>query len=190
MRKLLHNEARNLLVEAYEKTHDAKVVALACGVSVPTVYRLAEQKAKTGSVDLRVSTVWMEQWRLRLFRVEQQRTNSGAIYYLKKANVILRIALMKSAGFSVWQDCYMTLAIILIIGNMERPQVDPLLVQIMHSELDADGINYLMRTLHFLAPAFPCHATGRTGGVHSSSFHTFLASSVKVPRYAGFRIHR
>lgn len=55
MRKMLHNEARNLLVEAYEKTHDAKGIALAYGVSVPTVYRLAEQKAKTGSVDLRVS---------------------------------------------------------------------------------------------------------------------------------------
>ncbi len=51
---MLHNEARNLLVEAYEKTHDAKVVAMAYGVSVPTVYRLAEQKAKTGSVNLRV----------------------------------------------------------------------------------------------------------------------------------------
>ena len=52
---MLHNEARNLLVEAYEKTHDAKAVALAYGVSVPTVYRLAEQKVKTGCVDLRVS---------------------------------------------------------------------------------------------------------------------------------------
>ena len=52
---MLHNEARNLLVEAYEKTHDAKGIAMAYGVSVPTVYRLAGQKAKTGSVDLRVS---------------------------------------------------------------------------------------------------------------------------------------
>lgn len=52
---MLHNETRNLLVEAYEKTHDAKGLAVAYGVSVPTVYRLAEQKAKTGSVDLRVS---------------------------------------------------------------------------------------------------------------------------------------
>ena len=51
---MLHNEARNLLVEAYERTHDAKGIALAYGVSVPTVYRLAEQKAKTGRVDLRV----------------------------------------------------------------------------------------------------------------------------------------
>ena len=52
---MLHDEARNLLVEAYEKTHDAKGIALVYGVSVPTVYRLAEQKAKTGSVNLRVS---------------------------------------------------------------------------------------------------------------------------------------
>ena len=52
---MLHNEVRNLLVEAYEKAHDARAVALACGVSVPTVYRQAEQKAKTGSADLRVS---------------------------------------------------------------------------------------------------------------------------------------
>ena len=52
---MLHNEARNLLVEAYEKTQDAKGIALAYGVSVPSVYRLAEQKARTGSVDLRVS---------------------------------------------------------------------------------------------------------------------------------------
>ena len=52
---MLHNEARNLLVEAYEKTHDAKGIAIAYGVSVPTVYRLAEQKARTGSVNLRVS---------------------------------------------------------------------------------------------------------------------------------------
>ncbi len=52
---MLHNEARKLLVEAYERSHDAKGVASAYGVSVPTVYRLAEQKAKTGSVELRVS---------------------------------------------------------------------------------------------------------------------------------------
>lgn len=51
---MLHNEARNLLVKGYEKTHDAKGIAAAYGVSVPTVYRLAEQKLKTGSVDLRI----------------------------------------------------------------------------------------------------------------------------------------
>ena len=36
---MLHNEARNLLVEAYAKTHDAKGIALAYGISVPSVYR-------------------------------------------------------------------------------------------------------------------------------------------------------
>lgn len=48
MSRMLHNEARNLLVEGYEKTHDAKGIALAYGVSVPTVYRLAEQKPEQG----------------------------------------------------------------------------------------------------------------------------------------------
>ena len=43
---MLHNEARNLLVGAYKKTHDAKGIALAYGVSVPSVYRLAEQRPK------------------------------------------------------------------------------------------------------------------------------------------------
>ena len=52
---MLHNEARRLLVEAYEKKHNAKGIALAYGISVPSVYRLAEQKDRTGSVDLRVS---------------------------------------------------------------------------------------------------------------------------------------
>ena len=42
-------------IKAYEKTHDAKGITSAYGVSVPAVYRLAEQKAKTGSVDLRIS---------------------------------------------------------------------------------------------------------------------------------------
>ena len=44
-----------MLVKAYENTQDAKRIAEAYGVSVSTVYRLAEQKAKTGSVDLRVT---------------------------------------------------------------------------------------------------------------------------------------
>jgi len=46
---MLHNEARELLVEAYERSHDAKGTASAYGVSVPTVYRLAEQKQRRGA---------------------------------------------------------------------------------------------------------------------------------------------
>ena len=52
---MLHNEARELLVEGYETTHDAEGIAKAYSVSKWTVYRLAEQKRKTGSVKLRTS---------------------------------------------------------------------------------------------------------------------------------------
>ncbi len=78
---MLHNEARNMLVKAYEKTHDAKAVALAYGVSVPTVYRLAEQKAKTGSVDLRVN----ERGRKRVLTPEDsERIVSAPVIKCKK----------------------------------------------------------------------------------------------------------
>ena len=40
----------------------------------------------------------------------------------------------------------------MIIGNVER--TDPLLVQILHSELDADGIDYLMRDAMFSGTSF------------------------------------
>ena len=52
---MLHNEARELLVQGYEATHDAKGIAKAYSVSKWTVYRLAEQKRKTGSVALRTN---------------------------------------------------------------------------------------------------------------------------------------
>ncbi len=72
---MLHNEARNLQVKAYEKPHDAKAVALAYGVSVPTVYRPAEQKAKTGNVGLRVS----ERGRKRVLAPEDSERIAKAI---------------------------------------------------------------------------------------------------------------
>lgn len=52
---MLHNEGRELLVRGYEATHDAKGIAKAYSVSKWMVYRLAEQKRKTGSVALRTS---------------------------------------------------------------------------------------------------------------------------------------
>ena len=52
---MLHNEAQELLVNGYEATHDAEGVAKAYSVSKWTVYRLAEQKRKTGSVALQTS---------------------------------------------------------------------------------------------------------------------------------------
>ena len=50
---MLHNEARELLVQGYEATHDAEGIGKAYSVSKWTVYRLVAQKRKTGSVALR-----------------------------------------------------------------------------------------------------------------------------------------
>ena len=52
---MLHNEARKLLVQAYEKTHDAQTVAKCFQVSTSTVYCLSGQMKKTGSVELQTS---------------------------------------------------------------------------------------------------------------------------------------
>ena len=52
---MLHSEARKLLVEAYEQTHDAQTVAKRFQVGTSTVYRLSGQMKKTGSVDLQTS---------------------------------------------------------------------------------------------------------------------------------------
>lgn len=49
---MLHNEARELLVEGYEATHDAKAIGKIFHVSKYTVYHLEERKRKTGSVEL------------------------------------------------------------------------------------------------------------------------------------------
>ena len=53
MVKMLHNEARKLLVEGYERTHDVHGIAKAYGVTEREVYRLVKQKRDTGSVELR-----------------------------------------------------------------------------------------------------------------------------------------
>lgn len=52
---MLHNEARELLIKTFETYHDAKKVADIFSVSKSTVYRLREQKEKTGSVALHVN---------------------------------------------------------------------------------------------------------------------------------------
>ena len=46
---MLHNETRKLLIEALNKTHNAKEVAECFSVNLSTVYRLAEQMKATGS---------------------------------------------------------------------------------------------------------------------------------------------
>lgn len=52
---MLHNEARELLVEAYEKTGNAEEVAECFGVDKSNVYRLSRQKKATGSVKLKTN---------------------------------------------------------------------------------------------------------------------------------------
>lgn len=52
--RMLHNEARELAVEAYKATHDAKAVARDFQISKWTVYHMAERKRATGSVALRL----------------------------------------------------------------------------------------------------------------------------------------
>ena len=49
---MLNNEARKLLVEGYEATHNAKEIAKIFHVNKYTVYHLEELKRKTGSVEL------------------------------------------------------------------------------------------------------------------------------------------
>ena len=51
---MLHNEARELLVKAYAEHPIAKDIAEAFTISTSEVYRIVRQKARTGSVELRV----------------------------------------------------------------------------------------------------------------------------------------
>ena len=50
MGKMPRNEDRELLIESYEKTHNAEEIAKIFGVNKYTVYHMAERKRKTGSV--------------------------------------------------------------------------------------------------------------------------------------------
>lgn len=52
---MLHNEARKLLIDAWNKTRDAKEVAECFSVDTSTVYRLAKRMRETGSVETKVS---------------------------------------------------------------------------------------------------------------------------------------
>lgn len=52
---MLHNETRKLLIEAWNKTHNAKEIAECFSVNTSTVYRLEKRMRETGSVETRVS---------------------------------------------------------------------------------------------------------------------------------------
>ena len=52
---MLHNETRKLLIDAWNKTHNAKEIAEYFSVNTSTVYRLEKRMRETGSVETRVS---------------------------------------------------------------------------------------------------------------------------------------
>lgn len=52
---MLQNEARKLLIKAWNKTHNAKEIAECVSVSTSTVYRLEKRMRETGSVETRTS---------------------------------------------------------------------------------------------------------------------------------------
>ena len=52
---MLHNEARKLLIKAWNKTHNAKEIAECFSVNTSTVYRLEKRMRETGSVETRTS---------------------------------------------------------------------------------------------------------------------------------------
>ena len=52
---MLYNEARKLLIDAWNKTHNAKEVAECFSVDTSAVYRLEKRMRETGSVETRGS---------------------------------------------------------------------------------------------------------------------------------------
>ena len=54
-KKILTNEERNRLVDAYERMGKARILAEAYNVSERTVFRLVAQKKHTGSIELQTS---------------------------------------------------------------------------------------------------------------------------------------
>ena len=50
---MLHNEARKRVLEAWDKTHNAREIAKYFSVNESTVYRLIEERARTGSYETR-----------------------------------------------------------------------------------------------------------------------------------------
>ena len=71
---MLHDEARELLVKAYEKTGNAREVAECFGVDISTIYRLYRQKKATGSVKLRTNK-----------RVRKHSLSSEDLFHIEKA---------------------------------------------------------------------------------------------------------
>lgn len=52
---MLHNEARKLVLEAWDKTHNAEEIAKYFSVNKSTVYRLVERRERIGSYETRTN---------------------------------------------------------------------------------------------------------------------------------------
>ena len=50
---MLHNEDRKLVLEAWDKTHNAREIVKYFSVNESTIYRLVEERARTGSYGTR-----------------------------------------------------------------------------------------------------------------------------------------
>ena len=56
---MLHDETRKLLIEAWNKTHNAKEIAECFSVNTSTVYRLEKQMRETATGQLKSNlSVW------------------------------------------------------------------------------------------------------------------------------------
>ena len=53
MRTVLHNEARKLILEAYDKGVSVKELAKCFSVNTCSIYRLLKRRNETGSYELR-----------------------------------------------------------------------------------------------------------------------------------------
>ena len=80
---MLSNETRKRLVMGYERTHDAKMIAQAYGVSEREVYKLAAQMRETGSVKLRTGSCGRKPKLSEEDLKRVDKANSGTVgYYL------------------------------------------------------------------------------------------------------------
>ena len=60
MRVILHNEARKLILEAYDKGISVKELAKCFSVNTCSIYRLLKRRNKTGNLNVFLTSSWQE----------------------------------------------------------------------------------------------------------------------------------
>ena len=76
---MLHDETRKLLIEAWNKTHNAKEIAECFSVNTSTVYRLEKQMRETGSVKTMTSQRGRKHALIVMKQSARQLLNSGIL---------------------------------------------------------------------------------------------------------------